>query len=126
VRAPGFEKHPNHRVDITEMNGRVVVQVGDRLVADSEGALLVKESRHDEVCYLPFEDIDATLLAPSETETYCPFKGTASYWSLNLGELQLRDAVWAYQAPYDECERLSGYAAFFTQKHPEAFTISTS
>ena len=113
--APGFDKHPAHRVDIRPAAERVRVYAGDRLIADSEQALLVEESRHDPVYYLPEQDVDTSQLQSSTKSSYCPFKGHASYFSV-VGEPALADSVWSYQDPYDECLDLARYLAFYTDR----------
>ena len=114
--APGWEKHPNHRVDITPYDGTVTVRAGDVLIAQSTQAYQVAESRHDTCWYLPFEDVDIKCLADSETQTYCPFKGCASYKHLVASGELIEDALWIYPDPYDECLTLKGYASFYTTK----------
>jgi uncharacterized protein (DUF427 family) len=114
--APGFASYPNHRVTVTPSARRVCVLVGDTVIADSSSTLEVDESRHDRVWYVPPEDVDEQRLRPTTTATYCPFKGHASYWSIDSGGLTVTDAVWAYLTPYDECSRLAGYYAFYPDR----------
>lgn len=117
--APGFSQFPNHRITATRTPSHVRVLAGGREIADSRAAFLVHETRHDPVWYLPPEDVERHVLAPSETRTYCPFKGYASYWTIELPDARLEDAVWAYLEPYDECRSLTGYFAFY----PDRVTI---
>ncbi len=114
--APGFEKHPDHRVDISPFEGRVTVHLGGTQIAASERALQLDESRYGPVYYLPLEDVDQTLLTPTDTDTYCPFKGHASYWSISTPEQTVEDALWAYQDPFDECAALKDHGAFYGSK----------
>ena len=55
--------------------------------------------------------LDATL-----TETVCPFKGSASYWSATLGDETHRDLAWAYEDPIDGMERIAGYVCFYDER----------
>lgn len=114
--APGFLKHPDHRVDIRPGNSRVRISTGLILLAESRNALVVDESRHDRVFYLPRSDVDMSCLRPSDSSTYCPFKGHASYFSVAADESELIDSVWSYEAPYDECAELAGYLAFYADR----------
>ena len=56
------------------------------------------------------------LLAPTETESHCPYKGTAQYWSLQVGGRVLPDVVWGYQAPFAEARSLAGIVCFWPEK----------
>jgi uncharacterized protein (DUF427 family) len=114
--APGFDTHPNYEVKIEASTARVRALVGDTVVADTTNALAVTESRHRPVWYLPMQDLDQALLTRTDTSTYCPFKGHASYWSIATSEAAVEDAIWGYEAPFDECQPLLGYVAFYTDK----------
>ena len=52
-------------------------------------------------------------LVRSSHQTYCPFKGTASYYSLKDGP---QDAVWSYEEPYDEMGAIKDRLAFYPDK----------
>ena len=117
--APGFKQFPNHRVTATQTPSHVRVLVDGTEIADSRAAVLVHETRHDPVWYLPPEDVVRDVLVPSDSRTYCPFKGYASYWTIDLPHRQVEDAVWAYLEPYDECRSLAGCFAFY----PDRVTI---
>ena len=114
--APGFEQHPHYAVDILPQSAQVVVCVNGCEIARSRRAVLLQESKHRPVWYMPLEDVDADLIEASDTRTYCPFKGHASYWSVNTGGKKISDAIWAYLTPYDECAAIRGYASFYTNK----------
>lgn len=117
--APGFSRHPGHVVDATPEPLPVRVLAGDRVIADTRAALRVTESRHDTVWYLPPDDVDWSLLCATDTSTYCPFKGHASYYSIDTtrdGDDRLVDAVWSYRTPYDECRVLRDYLAFYPDR----------
>ena len=101
--APGFRKRPDHRIDIEPAEGRVVVTFAGRKVADSRRALLMRESGSPPVHYIPEEDLDRSLMRPSERTSHCPFKGDARYRSLAVEGRTAEDAVWHYPEPYDEC-----------------------
>jgi uncharacterized protein (DUF427 family) len=114
--APGFTKHPNYQVEILPLEGELSVCAGDHEIARSQRAVIVRETKHRDVWYMPFDDLDPASVTPSSTDTYCPFKGHASYWSVTTGNQTIEDAIWAYMAPYDECAAIKGYASFYTNK----------
>ena len=73
------DKHP---ITIAPTDGRVVVRVGGTVVADSNHALTLREASYPPVQYIPLADVDPAVLRPSQTATYCPYKGEASYYSV--------------------------------------------
>lgn len=113
--APGFKKYPDHKVTIQPSHSRIRVLAGQKSIADSTRSLLVEESRHGSVYYLPKEDVAMDLLQSSNTSTYCPFKGHASYWSI-VDDPALQDSVWSYENPYRECADIAGYLAFYPDR----------
>ena len=114
--APGFNKHPDYEVNIQPLDAELTVRANGQLVATSKRAVEVIETKHRPVFYIPFEDIDPACVKATDTDTFCPFKGHASYWSIVAGDTNIDDAIWAYLSPYDECESIRGYASFYTNK----------
>jgi uncharacterized protein (DUF427 family) len=56
------------------------------------------------------------LLQPSGTESHCPYKGTARYWSVEAGEQVHQDIVWIYRTPLPESQKIAGMACFYDEK----------
>jgi uncharacterized protein (DUF427 family) len=126
--APGFVSRPDHRVDQLAESRRVKVVFGGVTIADSGAALRVEETGHGPVYYVPGKDVRLDLMRPTEQHTRCPFKGEASYWTIELpadaGSVRRSEnAVWAYPSPYDEVSRLAGYYAFYPNR-VESITVS--
>lgn len=107
---------PDYAVTISPAREKIVVSVDGRIIAESDQALLVQETRHDDVYYLPREDVRMDLLEPTEHSTYCPFKGHATYWSLRDGGPETGNLVWSYENPYPEVEGLRHYLSFYREK----------
>jgi uncharacterized protein (DUF427 family) len=114
--APGYETKPEHRVDLVPETQRVRVTFAGTVIADSTAALRVEETGHGPVHYLPAKDVRLELLQPTEHHTYCPFKGDCSYWTIEAGGKRAENAVWAYQAPYDEATGLANHYAFYKSR----------
>ncbi|GAA3436447.1 DUF427 domain-containing protein [Kutzneria kofuensis] len=104
------EKHP---ITVTATGEHVVATVGGRVIADTREALTLQESTYPAVRYIPRKDVDFTLLERSEHETYCPYKGDASYYSIRAGETSADNAVWTYETPYDAVAEIKEYVAFY-------------
>jgi uncharacterized protein (DUF427 family) len=117
TRIPG----PDHPITIEKTGSRVVARVGGQVVADTTRALTLQESTYPPVQYIPLEDVDQALLASSDTQTYCPYKGDASYYSIVLPESQdsavdLTDSVWVYREPYDAVSPIANHVAFYPDR----------
>jgi uncharacterized protein (DUF427 family) len=63
--------------------------------------------------YFPESSLNKDLVTPSDTETICPWKGTASYYSLEVAGEKNKDAVWYYAAPKDAAKHIKGRVAFW-------------
>lgn len=115
--APGFVERPDHRVDLVPETRRVRVVFAGAVIADSTAALRVEETGHAAVHYVPRKDVRLDLLRPTGHHTRCPFKGEASYWTIEVPEggavRRSENAVWGYPAPYDEVAGLAEYVAFY-------------
>lgn len=78
------------------------------VIAESDDTVVV-EGNH----YFPAASVDATLLRPSDTRTVCPWKGTASYWTLEVDGRTNRDAAWYYAEPKPEAAHIRDRVAFW-------------
>ena len=107
---------PDHPITVESTGQRVVARVGDQVVADTTQALTLQEADYPAVQYIPLADVDQALLESTDTTTYCPFKGDASYYTLKLSDGDLDDAVWTYTTPYPEVGTIAGHVAFYPNK----------
>ena len=92
------------------------VEVDGITVADSRRPRILFETGLPPRYYLPLTDMRMDLLRPSDSETHCPYKGTASYWSVDTGRAEHRDIVWTYRFPLPESQKIAGLACFYTEK----------
>ncbi|PBB93524.1 hypothetical protein CK215_06130 [Mesorhizobium sp. WSM3864] len=114
--APGFQRNPDKVITIEPYRGAVTVSAGDVVIARSTRARLLSEPPYPAVFYIPFDDIDFSKLARTEHSTHCPYKGDASYWSVLPAGDSGRDAMWAYEQPFDEMVDIRDHGAFYTSK----------
>jgi uncharacterized protein (DUF427 family) len=91
------------------------VRLGERTIAKTDAALVLREASYRPVYYLPLADVDADVLEPTSHATYCPYKGDASYYSLRDGDRLAENAVWSYVAPYDAVAEIADHVAFYPQ-----------
>ena len=89
--------------------------VAGTLLAESSRPVLLFEPPLPVRYYLPREDVRAELV-PSDTQTYCAYKGRASYWSTRVGGRLVPDLAWAYQEPLTDASRVGGLIAFFNER----------
>ncbi len=113
--APGFAKHPGYRLDVLGCEKRVRVTFGGETIIDSCAAKLLLESSYVPVYYFPKQDFRAEFAEKTAHDTYCPFKGSASYWTLKAGGKVAENAVWGYETPYGEADALADHLAFYWQ-----------
>lgn len=109
-------RNPYVRVDCIPSSRRVQVVLGGRIVADSARAVFLFETGFITRHYMPVEDVVPGILRPSDLHTYCPYKGQASYHSVELDGRIWENVVWSYSQPYDECLKVKGLVAFYNEK----------
>jgi uncharacterized protein (DUF427 family) len=78
------------------------------VIAQSNDTILV-EGNH----YFPPQSVNKDLLKDSPTHTHCPWKGEASYYTIQAGSQENKDAAWYYPAPKDAAKQIQGYIAFW-------------
>ena len=86
------------------------------IIAASDRALIMYEGKYDPVYYVPSDDVRRDKLRRAEHSTHCPFKGDASYWSIEVGGIKAENAVWSYETPFDEVAEIAGAMAFYSDK----------
>ncbi len=77
-------------------------------IAESDETIIV-EGNH----YFPADAVNAEFLSESATQTVCPWKGTASYKSVVVGDQRAEDGAWFYPDPKAEAAQIAGYYAFW-------------
>jgi uncharacterized protein (DUF427 family) len=107
-------RDPYHRVDLCASSRRVRITMDGTELAVTDRALALFESNLPTRWYIPREDVLADL-EPSDTVTRCPYKGTASYYSVGVEEAG-KDLVWYYEPPLPEVGRIAGLLCFFNER----------
>jgi uncharacterized protein (DUF427 family) len=114
---PVLEPTTEHPIAITPTQGRVRVRVNGEIVADTDAAQGLKESTLPVVQYIPFGDVVQGLLTRTDTSTYCPYKGEASYYSVTTAAGDtVDDVIWTYEQPYPAVAAIAGHVAFYPDK----------
>jgi uncharacterized protein (DUF427 family) len=113
---PVLQPGPDHPITITPTGSRVVVKAGDEVVAESDGALTLREANYPPVQYVPAADVKTDLAGPTGTVSYCPYKGDCSYYSVTTPDGEIADVAWSYAEPYEAVAEIAGYLAFYPNK----------
>ncbi|WP_424630350.1 DUF427 domain-containing protein [Bradyrhizobium sp. SYSU BS000235] len=111
-RIVGHAADAYHRIDIRQTSRHLQVRSGDHLVADSKRPLVLFESGFAPRWYVPRADIEEAQIKPVEGQTFCPYKGIASYYDIG----DARRAAWCYPNAWTEVARISGLISFEPDK----------
>ncbi|MFI6220342.1 DUF427 domain-containing protein [Nocardia salmonicida] len=109
-------RDPYSRVDILGSSRHVRVEIDGVTVADSRSPRILFETGLPARYYLPLTDVRMDLLIASDTHTSCPYKGTADYWNVRVGDTSHLDVVWIYRTPLPESQKVAGLACFYNEK----------
>jgi uncharacterized protein (DUF427 family) len=115
IKIPGSD----HPISIARHPMRVVVTLAGQTLADTSEALALKEANYPLVFYVPRKDVTMSLLRRTDHTSYCPYKGTASYFSIPFGGARGNNAIWSYEAPHAGAAPIKDYLAFY----PDRVTI---
>ncbi|GAA1324039.1 DUF427 domain-containing protein [Pseudonocardia xinjiangensis] len=114
-RIVGHAADAYHRNDIRSTSRHLVVRVGDQVVADTVEPLVLYESGFAPRWYVPRADVDPAALSPVEGQTFCPYKGLASYY--DVGDVER--AAWSYVEAWPEVGRVRDMVSF----EPDRVTV---
>ena len=112
MKIPG----PDHPITIEPHPQPLKVTRNGVTLASTTRALVLKEASYPAVFYVPREDADMTLLRPTARSTHCPYKGDASYFSIEAAGEAAENAVWSYVEPYPAMQAIAGHLAFYADK----------
>jgi uncharacterized protein (DUF427 family) len=107
---------PGHTISIVPTAVHVEVRLGGRLLADTVRAMKLDETGLPARYYLPPDDVHMDLLRPTTFHTTCPFKGEASYWSLDIDGETYDGIVWSYEAPTAQAAEVRGMLSFYPDR----------
>lgn len=109
-------RDPSTRIDILQSSRHVEVVVDGVKVADTTNPRLLFETGLPVRYYIPKVDVAMEYLARTDSQTHCPYKGTAGYWSVTVNGETHDDLVWGYSAPLQESQGIAGYVSFYNEK----------
>lgn len=109
-------RRPGYRFSFEPFAGRVRAMFNGIEVADSSRTMVMRETRLDPAIYFPREDVRMAYLSATTHHTYCPFKGNASYWTLQVGERKAKNALWSYEDPLPDAGHIKAYVSFYPDR----------
>lgn len=112
VKLPG----PDHPISITPNAKRVRVVFAGQVIADTTRALTLREANYPAVQYIPRADARMELLRPTAHATHCPYKGDASYFTIEADGRSAENAVWSYATPFPAMIQIKEYLAFYPRR----------
>jgi uncharacterized protein (DUF427 family) len=107
-RILGHAADPYHRIDIRRTSRHLVVRAGDRVIADTTSPVVLYESGFAPRWYVARDDVAGEALTPVDPQTFCPYKGVASYYDID----GVTQAAWSYRAPFDDMAAIGDLVSF--------------
>lgn len=95
---------------------RIRVIFNEVVIADTVDAWRVLETSHPPTYYLPIADVRMEHLTRTTRSTFCEFKGSASYWTIRVGERSAANAAWSYANPSSDYEAIRDHLAFYASR----------
>jgi uncharacterized protein (DUF427 family) len=109
MKTPG----PDHPITLESAKGRVQARYAGHVIADSTDVVILEEANYPPVAYFPRADVDMAFMARTAHQTHCPYKGEASYYTLDMDGRISENAVWSYEAPYPAVAAIRDRLAFY-------------
>lgn len=108
----GHLRDPYHRVDVRAAAYRVRVVACGEIIAETTRPKVLSETGLPNRFYIHPEDVRREFLEESPKRTECPYKGSASYRSIRIGDAFIADAAWLYEAPLENAWKARGHLCF--------------
>ena len=112
----GYAKNPGYKLRFEPSPRRVRCGFNGEIIADSTSMRLLYEPGHLPVYYFPRQDVRLDLLNRTEHSTHCPWKGEASYWTIDVGGKALENSAWTYEDPYPEIAGIKDFVSFYWKR----------
>ncbi|MBV9641256.1 MAG: DUF427 domain-containing protein [Mycobacteriaceae bacterium] len=111
-RLVDYPPNPYHRVDCRPTKRGLRVRVAGTTLVDTADTVIVFETALQPRLYVDPSHVRTDMLRPSQTTSYCNYKGVATYWSAVIGETVVDDVAWSYPEPPPESLPIKGYLSF--------------
>jgi uncharacterized protein (DUF427 family) len=105
-----------HTVTIHPVEAHVEVHIDGEKVAETDRPLRLEETGLPDRWYLPRDDVRMDRFRPTSFHTTCPFKGEASYWSIEVDGSTHDGIVWSYEEPIEAAAAVAGHLSFYPDR----------
>ena len=112
--APGFLKNPQKLMVFHKPFTGVEIVIDQKVIACTKSPIILEEGGYPLIYYIPRKDVCMDLLKKTNRTTYCPFKGTATYWMLKKSDSLSTDIAWSYEITFLEAKSIETYLSFHT------------
>jgi uncharacterized protein (DUF427 family) len=109
----GHPRSPYHRIDCLASTRRLEVEVAGTTIVDTADTIVLYETGLDPRLYISPSELQNCAIELSTTTSYCPYKGTASYWTITVGGTVVPDLAWSYENPLPESVEIRGLLSFY-------------
>jgi uncharacterized protein (DUF427 family) len=107
-----YPPNPYHRVDCRPTNRHLRVEVAGSVLVDTRDTVILFETALAPKLYVSPTLVRMDLLRPSDSMSYCNYKGDATYWSCIVGDTLVEDVAWSYEEPLPESALIKGFLSF--------------
>lgn len=108
----GHARNPYHRIDCLPTERHLRVEVAGVVLVDSPATIALYETALEPRLYVARDLVRRDLLVPSDTTTWCNYKGRTKYFSAAIGHRIVADVAWTYETPFPESTAITGLLAF--------------
>jgi uncharacterized protein (DUF427 family) len=112
----GHARDPYSRIDVHKSTRHVRVSLQGVVLAETRRAKILFETALPPRYYIPPGDVRTELLVASPTRTRCAYKGSASHWSVRVGDRLVDDLVWTYPEPQHDAEPVRDLLCFYDER----------
>ncbi len=124
ARFAEYKLDPAHTIELVAHEGVARILWHGTTITESCNAVKLLERKHDAVFYFPQEDVNTGLLERTEHATHCPYKGDASYWTIQDFRRSAENSVWAYESPIEAVVGIKGMMAFYLDSMGKDFGLT--
>ncbi len=107
---------PDHPITLAPADKKLRVIFRGQTIAESAAALVMQEASYSPVFYFPRNDVKMAMLARTQHNSWCPYKGEASYFTMLAEDGREENSVWSYETPFEPVGGIRELLAFYPNK----------